>query len=133
MDQLTSLTTGLASAGLGKTLFSRAGMAPKDVDVALLYDAFTIFVLVLLEDLGFCSRGESGPFVEEGRIALGSDLPVNPHGGLLSEAYIHGLNHVVEAVEQLRGTAGERQVKEAEVALVTGYGPSASAMLLARG
>lgn len=118
---------------LGGQLYARAGLAPSDIDVALLYDAFTYEVVQQLEDFGFCGRGEGGPFAAEGHIALGGSLPVNPHGGLLSEAYIHGLNHVVSAVEQLRGDGGARQVPGAETALVTGFGFSAgSAMILGR-
>jgi len=116
---------------LATELFERARIAPSDVDVALLYDAFTFEVIQQIEDFGFCEPGEGGPFVEDGNIALTGRLPVNPHGGLLSEAYIHGLNHVIEAVQQLRSEAGSRQVRGAEVALVTGFGFCAgSAMLL---
>ncbi len=104
-------------------LYAKAGLAPSDIDVALLYDHFTPMVLMQLEDYGFCAKGEGGPFVESGaiRFATGS-LPVNPHGGQLSEAYIIGMTHVLEAVEQLRGTA-TNQVANAEHALVTG-GPA---------
>jgi acetyl-CoA acetyltransferase len=100
--------------------FGQAGIGRDDVDVALIYDAFTIAVIAQLEDLGFCAKGEGGAFVEEGRIALGGSLPVNPNGGLLSEGYVHGLNNLIEAVRQLRGEAGPRQVPGAEVAVVTG-------------
>jgi acetyl-CoA acetyltransferase len=111
-----------------------AGMGPADVDVALLYDHFTPMVLMQLEDYGFCPVGESGPFVADGNIRWPSgSLPVNTHGGNLSEAYIIGMTHVKEAVEQLRGSA-LNQVDGAEVALVTG-GPASiptSALLLRR-
>ncbi len=113
-------------------LWQRAGMEPKDIDIAEIYDCFTYSVICQLEDFGFCKKGEGGPFVEGGRIGLGGELPVNTHGGLLSEAYIHGLNSAVEAVSQLRGEAGARQVKAAETALVTagGAGALGSALIL---
>ena len=76
-------------------------------------------VVVTLEDYGFCERGQSGPFVQSGATALGGSLPVNTHGGFLSEGYVHGLNHVCEAVSQLRVQAGPRQVSNARLALVT--------------
>jgi acetyl-CoA acetyltransferase len=100
----------------------------------LLYDHFSPMVLMQLEDYGFCPIGESGPFVAEGNIRWpGGRLPVNTHGGNLSEAYIIGMTHVKEAVEQLRGTA-VNQVDGAEIALVTG-GPASipvSALVLRR-
>jgi acetyl-CoA acetyltransferase len=104
-------------------LYARAGLGPGDIDVAELYDHFTPMVLMQLEDYGFCPVGESGRFVADGNIRFdGGRLPVNTHGGNLSEAYILGMTHVIEAVEQLRGTA-TNQVRGAEVALVTG-GPA---------
>jgi len=125
--------TAMFPQWLRDDLFSRAGLTVDDVDVACLYDAFTYAVLSQLEDFGFCKKGEGGPFVASGAIARDGVLPVNPHGGLLSEGYIHGLNNLVEAVVQLRGDAGERQVADAEVALVSGYSFSrGSAMILAR-
>ncbi len=112
----------LPAARCGPKALGRAGLAPADVDVALLYDCFTIVVLLQLEDYGFCKKGESGAFVEGGRIAPGGSLPVNPSGGLLAEGYGGGMLHVIEAVRQLRGEAGERQVAGAETALVSGHG-----------
>jgi acetyl-CoA acetyltransferase len=112
----------LPAARCGPKALAQAGATPADVDLALLYDCFTIVVLLQLEDYGFCQKGESGPFVEGGRIGPGGSLPVNPSGGLLAEGYGGGMLHVIEAVRQLRGEAGERQVTDAEVALVSGHG-----------
>jgi acetyl-CoA acetyltransferase len=99
-----------------------AGVTRKDIDVCQLYDAFTIVFLLQLEATGFCKPGESGPFAAEGRAELGGELPCNTAGGLLSEGHTMGLGHIVEAVRQLRGECKERQVKNAELALVTGFG-----------
>ena len=112
----------LPAARCGPAAFERAGLTPDDVDVALLYDCFTIVVLMQLEDYGFCAKGEAGAFVEGGRIGPSGDLPVNTSGGLLAEGYGGGMLHVIEAVRQLRGEAGERQVEDAKVALVSGHG-----------
>lgn len=134
-NQQPDLTT-TAAARLAPRLYAAAGIGPSEIDVAQLYDCFTYSVLVQLEDYGFCAKGESGPFVASGATALGGTLPVNTHGGFLSEGYVHGLNHVCEAVSQLRGDAGERQVPGAEVALSTaqpGYvSGNCSALLLRR-
>ena len=113
--------------------FAMAGLQPSDVDVAQLYDNFTVSVLLWLEHAGFCGVGESGPFVEGGRIQLGGALPVNTAGGNLSESYMEGWLHIVEGVRQIRGACGPRQVEGAEVCLVTGRGMSlncSNAMLL---
>jgi acetyl-CoA acetyltransferase len=91
-------------------------MGPEDIDVLMVYDHFTPFIIFSLEAYGFCKPGEGGPFVEGGRIECDGDLPVNTHGGNHSEAYIHGLPHVIESVRQLRGTS-TAQVPDAEIIL----------------
>jgi acetyl-CoA acetyltransferase len=111
----------------GQRAFQTAGIGPKDVDIAFLYDCFTITVLLEIEGLGFVPKGEGGPFALEGRMEIGKDLPVNTHGGLLSQAHLGAMHHVVEATTQIRGEAGLRQVKDAEVALVHGNGGIVSA------
>jgi len=116
----TMTTTGAKRSG--EIAFRMAGITPKDIDFAEIYDCFTFTVIVQLEDYGFCKKGEGGPFVEGGRIELGGELPVNTHGGLLSEVHIEGMNHIIEAVRQLRGTCNERQVKDAKIGLVSGNG-----------
>jgi acetyl-CoA acetyltransferase len=112
-------------------LWRSAGMGPGDIDIAEIYDCFTYSIIMQLEGFGFCKEGEGGSFVQGGRIAKGGELPLNTHGGLLSEGYIHGLNHVIEAVQQLRGEAGPRQVREVETCLTTaGAMTCGSAMVL---
>ncbi|MCB0961435.1 MAG: hypothetical protein KDB04_18160, partial [Acidimicrobiales bacterium] len=113
----------------------RTSLTPADVDVAELYDGFSFLAMVWLEALGFCGPGESGPFIDGGgRIALDGELPVNTHGGQLSAGRLHGFGFIHEAVLQLRGEAGDRQVPgRCEVAAVAnGGGPVAGSMLLVR-
>ncbi len=104
---------------------------PQDIDIAQIYDCFTYSIIMQLEGLGFCKEGEGGPFIQGGRIARDGALPLNTAGGLLSEGYIHGLNHVIEAVQQLRGEAGPRQIADVETCLTTaGAMTCGSAMVL---
>ena len=122
--------TELPATAAARTLYSRAGLGPDDVDVAQVYDCFTITVLMQLEDWGFCKKGEGGPFVAGGEIDLGGRLPINTGGGHLSEGYIHGMNHIVEGVRQMRGTSTS-QVPGAETCLVTSTPlPPGSALML---
>ncbi len=113
-------------------LWSRASVTARDVDVAELYDGFTHITISWLEALGFCGIGEAGAFIDEGRrIGPGGELPLNTHGGQLAAGRLHGLAHLVEAVSQLRGEGGERQVPGARVAVVTnGHGPQCGALVL---
>ena len=108
----------LPSLYAARDVYAMAGLGPSDIDVALFYDVFSPMVLWQLEAYGFCGRGQAGAFVEEGRIDFpDGDIPVNTHGGSLSEAYVHGFNHVLEGVRQLRGDS-TCQVADASVALV---------------
>ncbi|MFI6499276.1 lipid-transfer protein [Nonomuraea typhae] len=126
--------TGLPEMGVvGRRLWERSGLTPGDVQTAILYDHFTPFVLTQLEELGFCGRGEAAGFVRDAGIELDGRLPVNPHGGQLGEAYIHGMNGIAEAVRQIRGTS-VNQVKDVANVLVTaGTGVPTSGLILSAG
>lgn len=115
---------------VARQLWEQSGLKPDDIQTAVLYDHFTPFVLVQLEELGFCPRGDARHFLSDGHIELDGDLPLNPHGGQLGEAYIHGMNGIAEAVRQLRGTA-VNQVSAVEHVLVTaGTGVPTSGLIL---
>jgi acetyl-CoA acetyltransferase len=123
LSQWEDFTVGPAAVA-GKMAFERAGLSPGDIDVAELYDAFTYMLLTEVEDLGFCAKGEGGAFVASGALRLGGALPTNTDGGGLSACHpgMRGLFLIVEAVRQLRGEAGERQVPDARTACVSGTG-----------
>jgi acetyl-CoA acetyltransferase len=133
-DQFDDMTT-MGARDAAAALWTRTDLKPDDVDVAELYDGFSFLSMAWLEALGFCGVGESGPFIDGGhRIALDGELPLNTHGGQLSAGRLHGFGFIHEAVLQLRGEAGDRQVRSGpEVAAVAnGGGPVAGALLLSR-
>lgn len=119
-DPLDTLASGAALAK--ETAFNMAGVRLEDIDVVELYDCYTFTVLVCLEDYGFCKKGEGGPFVADGKTAPGGSLPLNTGGGQLSSFYMWGMTPVSEAVIQLRGSGGKRQIPNAKTALVSGNG-----------
>jgi acetyl-CoA acetyltransferase len=115
------LSTGAVESGA--RAFKMAGLGPKEVDTAQIYDCFTYMVLTQLEDYGFCKKGEGGEFVRSGALRLNGALPTNTSGGQLSEAHVEGMLQIVEGVRQLQGIYGaDRQVPDAEIALVSGHG-----------
>ena len=132
ISQMPDLTV-TAAVDSGPRAYEMAGVGPEDVHVAMLYDAFTINPILFLEDLGFCEKGEGGAFVEGGRITPEGDLAVNTNGGGLSYNHpgMYGLLLVIEAVRQLRGECGERQVEGAAVALAHGSGGVLSSQVTA--
>ncbi|HLH63373.1 MAG TPA: acetyl-CoA acetyltransferase [Ktedonobacteraceae bacterium] len=123
ISQMPDLTV-TAAAMTGPRAFGEAGVTPGDIDMAMIYDSFTITVLLLLEDLGFCKKGEGGAFVQDGRIALGGQLPINTDGGGLSSNHpgMRGIFLIIEATRQLRGQCGPRQVEGAKLAVAHGSG-----------
>jgi acetyl-CoA acetyltransferase len=129
MPDLTQTAAKLS----GEAAFKMAGVTHSDVDLVMLYDAFTINVILFLEDLGFCPKGEGGAFVSNGRIAPGGELAVNTNGGGLSYCHpgMFGIFLIVEAVRQLRGEAGERQLSKCDIALVHGNGGTLSSQATA--
>jgi len=122
---------GIPEMGVvGRELWRQSGLGPGDMATAVLYDHFTPYVLMQLEELGFCGRGEAPGFIADGAVELGGRLPLNTHGGQLGEAYIHGMNGIAEAVRQLRGTS-VNQVDAVENVLVTaGTGVPTSGLVL---
>ena len=131
-EQWEDITT-MAARDAAAHLWTRTDLKPSDVDTVQLYDGFSFLALAWIEALGFCARGEGGPFIENGRLALGGALPFNTWGGQLSGGRLHGFGFVAEAVRQLRGECGARQVANCEVAAVgVGGGPVAGCMLLTR-
>ncbi|MFJ9363262.1 lipid-transfer protein [Nocardia sp. NPDC101769] len=123
--------TGLPEMGLvGDQLWAQSGLRPEDMQAGILYDHFTPFVLMQLEELGFCGRGEAKDFIVDGAIEIGGRLPLNTHGGQLGEAYIHGMNGIAEGVRQIRGTS-VNQVQGLENIVVTaGTGVPTSGLVL---
>lgn len=123
IGQMPDLTT-TGAALTGPRAFAMAGVTPADIDVAEIYDSFTITVVMTLEDLGFCAKGEGGAFVAGGRTAPGGDFPMNTQGGGLSYTHpgMFGIFLIIEAVRQLRGECGERQVPGVRLALAHGTG-----------
>jgi acetyl-CoA acetyltransferase len=121
-------------AHCGDLLWKRTDLKPADVDTAHLYDGFSIITLQWLEGLGLCPPGQAGAFVLEGNTALGGSMPTNTDGGAINVGRRHGANFCIEAVRQLRGQCGERQVKDAEVSVwANAVGPFSGAMLLTKG
>jgi len=126
--------TGLPEMGVvGRRLWRQSGFGPSEVQTAIRYDHFTPFVLTQLEELGFCGRGEARDYVAGGGIEIGGHLPVNPHGGQLGEAYIHGMNGIAEAVRQIRGTSANQVAGVRNVLVTAGTGVPTSGLVLSSG
>ncbi len=123
--------TGSPEMGLcARQFWNDTGLTPSDIQTAILYDHFTPLALPQLEEFGFCKTGEAKDFIRDGRIEMGGELPINPNGGQLGEAYIHGMNGIAEGVRQVRGTA-VNQVPDVENVLVTaGTAVPTSALIL---
>jgi acetyl-CoA acetyltransferase len=129
-DQYDDLSS-MAAAGAAEHLWQRSSLTPADVDAAQIYDGFSILVLIWLEALGFCGKGEGGSFVADGALGPAGRLPTNTDGGQLSGGRLHGFGHIFEACTQIRGQAGDRQLRRAEVIAVSnGGGPIAGCLLL---
>jgi acetyl-CoA acetyltransferase len=125
---------GLPELGVvARQLWQQAGIGPGDVRTGVLYDHFTPYVLLQLEELGFCRRGEARHFIADGAIELGGELPVNPHGGQLGEAYIHGMNGIAEAVRQVRGDSVNQVPGDGPVLVTAGTGVPTSGLILGPG
>ncbi|GAA4577177.1 lipid-transfer protein [Planotetraspora kaengkrachanensis] len=126
--------TGLPEMGVvGRKLWKESGLSPSEIQTAIIYDHFTPFVLTQLEELGFCERGEAKDFIRNGGIEIDGHLPVNPHGGQLGEAYIHGMNGIAEAVRQIRGTAVNQVAGVQNVLVTAGTGVPTSGLILSQG
>ena len=122
---------GIPEMGVvAKDLWRQSGLTPADIDTAVLYDHFTPYVLMQLEELGFCGRGEACDFVRDGAIELGGRLPVNTHGGQLGEAYLHGMNGIAEGVRQVRGASVNQVAGAAHVLVTAGTGVPTSGLVL---
>jgi acetyl-CoA acetyltransferase len=115
---------------VGRQLWAQSGLTPPDVDVAVLYDHFTPYVLMQLEELGFCGRGEAKDYIQGDTLQLTGKLPLNPHGGQLGEAYIHGMNGIAEAVRQIRGTSVNQVPDVGNVVVTAGTGVPTSGLVL---
>ena len=124
--------TGLPEMGVvARQLWAQAAAGPGDIRTAVLYDHFTPYVLMQLEELGFCPRGEARNFIAGGRIELGGALPLNPHGGQLGEGYLHGMNGIAEGVRQVRGTSVSQVPGDGPVLVTAGTGVPTSGLILA--
>ncbi|MDT7726861.1 MAG: 17-hydroxy-3-oxo-4-pregnene-20-carboxyl-CoA lyase [Actinomycetota bacterium] len=117
---------------VGRQLWTQSGLTPADVDVAVLYDHFTPYVLMQLEELGFCGRGEAKDYIKGDTLHLTGKLPLNPHGGQLGEAYIHGMNGIAEGVRQIRGTSVNQVPEVGNVVVTAGTGVPTSGLVLRR-